>query len=244
MAISYVSQAVASSSPNTAMTVTLPTGSMASGDLILIAASVADTTDNALSAPTEGGYTNVIGSTLYANNTNDVNLDVFYTYWNGTDTTASFSAVGGTNASNVGVCMVFRGVATAAQGGPFTTTSQSATGTGTSDADPPSIATATDDAVVIVGATGHTGDATATYTNPTNYTTNAAMRAHNDTIDGLVGMGYRLSGYSNPENPGAFTAATIGTASANSWAAVTMALKVAPPVTFLPGWVQATHTIG
>lgn len=229
MAISFINSAVASSSPNTNAVITLP-GSMQVDDLIIIAAEVADTVNNALSAPTEGGYTNVIGSTLYSNDVNDCNLDVFYKYHNGTDTTATFNAVGGTNASNVLVCMVFRGVALAADGGPFTTTSQSATGINTSDAAPPQIATATGDAVVIVGATGHTGGATATYTNPTNYTTNAAVRAHNDTIDGLVGMGYRLSGYANPENPGVFTAATVGTATDNAWAAVTMALKEAPLV--------------
>lgn len=232
MAISYVGQAVASSSPTADAVITLP-GSMAANDLILIAASVADTANNALAAPTEGGYTNAVGSTLYSNDVNDVNLDVFYKYHNGTDTTATFTDVGGSNASNVAVCMVFRGVALAADGGPFSTTPTTATGIDTSNADPPSIATATDDCVVIVGATGHTGGATATYTNPTNYTTNAAVRAHNDTIDGLVGMGYRLSGYSNPEDPGVFTAATIGTAADNAWAAITMALKVAPPVT---GW--------
>jgi hypothetical protein len=210
------------------MTLTLPTGSMQTGDLILIAAAVGDNTNNALAAPTEGSYVNAVGSTLYANDTNDVNLDVFYRYWNGTDTTATFAAVGGTNASNVAVCMVFRGVATVAQGGPFSTTPTTDTGIDTSDANPPSIATTTGDCVVIVGATGHTGGAAATYTNPTNYTTNAAMRAHNDTYDALVGMGYRLSGYSNPEDPGVFTAATIGTAANNAWAAVTMALKEAP----------------
>lgn len=217
---------------------------MAANDFIIIAASVADTVNNALAAPTEGGYTDVIGSTIYADDVNDVNLNVFYKYHNGTDTTATFAAVGGTNASNVAVCMVFRGVATVAQGGPFSTTSQQASGISSSNADPAQIATAAGDAVVIVGATGHTGGATATYTNPTNYTTNAVMRAHNDTIDGLVGMGYRLSGYANPENPGVFTAATIGTAADNAWAAVTMALKEAPAVTFNPGWVQATHTVG
>lgn len=226
MAISYVGQAVASSSPTATTTITLP--AVATGDLILIAASVADTVNNALAAPTEGGYTDVIGSTVYADDVNDVNLNVFYKYHNGTDTTASFAAVGGTNASNVAVCMAFRGVASAAEGGPFSTTSQSASGINSSTADPPQIATASGDAVVIVGATGHTGAGTATFTNPTNYTTNAAVRAHNDTIDGLVGMGYRLSGYSNPENPGTFTPATIGTAADNAWAAITMALKEAP----------------
>jgi hypothetical protein len=88
--------------------------------------------------------------------------------------------------------------------------------------------------VVIIGATGHTGGATASYTNPANYTTNPAVRAHNDTFDGLVGMGYRLSGYSNPENPGVFTAATIGTAADNAWAAITLALERKPDPVVIP----------
>jgi hypothetical protein len=229
--IFLVGSAVNSSSPTADTIITLPAGTVLN-DLIICAASVADNTDNGLDAPTEGGYTDVLGaSDLYSDDVNDVNLDLFYKFHNGTDTTATFLDVGGTNASNVVVCMVFRGVATVAQGGPFTTTTTTATGISTSDADPPSIATVTGDAVVIVGATGHTGGAGATYTNPTNYTTNAAVRAHNDTFDGLVGMGYRLSGYSNPENPGVFTAATIGTAADNAWAAITMALKPIPSLT-------------
>jgi hypothetical protein len=231
--ISYVGQAVASSSPTADAIITLP-GGMAANDFIVIAASVADTANNALAAPTEGGYTNAVGSTLYADDVNDVNLDVFYKYHNGTDTTATFTDVGGSNASNTAVCMVFRNVAGTADGGPFSTTPTTATGISSSNADPPQIATAAGDAVVIIGATGHTGGATATYTNPTNYTTNPAVRAHNDTIDGLVGMGYRLSGYSNPENPGAFTAATIGTAADNAWAAITLALKRAPDIIVIP----------
>jgi len=233
MAISYFGQGVASSSPTADAQITLP-GSMVAGDLIVVAAAVADTTNNALGAPTEGGYTDAVGSTLYSDDVNDVNLNVFYKYHNGSDTTITFGDVGGSNASNVAVCMVFRGVASAAQGGPFSTAPTTASGNGTSNADPAQIATAAGDAVVIVGASGHTGGATATYTNPTNYTTNPAVRAHNDTIDGLVGMGYRLSGYSNPENPGAFTAATIGTAADNAWAAITMALKEAPPAISKP----------
>lgn len=227
MAISWIANAVHSSSPTAATTITLPTGSMAAGDLILIAALVADTVNNVLAAPTQGNYTDVVGATLYANDTNDVSLKGFYTYWNGSDTAASFGAVGGTNASNVAVCQIFRGVRQAADGGPFARTPTTATGIDTSNANPPSIATAAGEAIVIMGATGHTGGDTATYTNPANYTTNPSFRAHNDTIDGLVGMGYRLSGFSNPEDPGVFTAATIGTASENSWAAITMALAPA-----------------
>lgn len=228
MAIEYVGKAVTSSSPNTGMTLTLP-GSLAENDLIIIAAAVGDTTNNALAAPTEGGYTDVIGATIYSNDVNDVNLNVFYKYHNGTDTTATFVAVGGTNASNVAECMVFRGVCLLGEGGPFSTAAVQASGINSSNAAPGSIATRNGDCVVIIGATGHTGGATATYTNPANYTTNAAVRAHNDTIDVLVGMGYRLSGYSNPEAPGVFTAATIGTAADNAWAAITLALKAAGP---------------
>jgi hypothetical protein len=57
--------------------------------------------------------------------------------------------------------------------------------------------------------------------------------SHNDTVDVLVGMGYNEAP-ADPENPAAFSAANIGTASANSWCAVTMSLLPAPPVTDAP----------
>lgn len=224
IAIEYVGSASGSSSPTANTVVTLP-GGMVANDLILVAGCVADTVDNALAAPSTGGYTEVL-TKQYQNDVNDIDLTVFYKFHNGTDTNITFTNVGGTNASNAAVCMVFRNVKLVADGGPFATTSQSTGGISTSNADPSSIATATGDAVVIVGATGHTGTATATYTFPANYTTNAVQKAHNDTIDALIGMGYRLSGYANPENPGAFTAATIGVDADNAWAAFTMALAV------------------
>lgn len=227
--IAYVGQGVGSSSPTTNTVITLPTGSMQVNDFIVIAAAVGDTADNGLAAPTEGGYTDVLEvSDLYSNDVNDVNLDLYYRYWDGVQTTATFANAGGSNASNVATCYVFRNVALVAEGGPFRAAPVTATGINSSNADPPSIATGTGDAVVIIGATGHTGGATATYTNPANYTTNPAVRAHNDTIDCLMGMGYRLSGYANPENPAVFTAATIGTAADNAWAAISLALKRRP----------------
>ena len=74
MAISFVASAVGSSSPNTGTTVTLP-GGMATDDLILVVAGVGDTADNGLAAPTEGGYTAVLGAgDLYANDVNAANL--------------------------------------------------------------------------------------------------------------------------------------------------------------------------
>lgn len=224
MAISFIASAVGSSSPNTGTTVTLP-GGMAADDLIIVVAGVGDTANNGMAAPTEGGYTRIGSATIYSNDVADCNLDAYYKFHNGSDTTVSFGAVGGTNASNAAVVMVFRGVKLVADGGPFDTTVNTASGVSTSNADPPSHNWSGASGVwTVIGAvTGHTGGSSATFTFPTGYTTNAAQRAHNDTTDVLVGVGYNTSP-ADPEDPGAFTAANIGTASDNAWAAITVSL--------------------
>src|SRR5688572_21359406 len=113
MAISFVGSAVGSSSPNTGISFTLPT--LLAGDLIIVAAAVGDTASNGLAAPTApSGFARVPGvvATLYGNDTNDVNLDLYYKVAVSGDSgaTITFAAVGGTNASNAAVVMVFRGV--------------------------------------------------------------------------------------------------------------------------------------
>lgn len=229
MAISFIGSAVGSASPNGTFNVTLPNGCQA-GDLILVAFAVGDSpgADNDLAV---NGFTEVADQAI-TTDTNDTEMFVGYRYFVGGDTqvpiSGNFTALGGTNASNAAVVMVFRGVASAAQGGPFSTASQVATGADSSNADPPQIATVASDCVVIAGASGCSGGTAPAFTAPTNYTTNAVSRGHDDTVDVVVGMAYRLSGFANPENPGAFTAANIGTAANNSWCATTMALKAAP----------------
>ena len=230
MAISFVGSSVNSSSPNTGTVVDITGGPHQSGDLLIVAAAVGDTANNGMLAPTDGSWSRVPGvaATLYSNDANDVNLDLYYKIASGSETTISFGARGGTNASNAAVVMAFRGVDNTT---PFDVNATTATGIDTSNADPPSIDHGNPSGVwvVIAGATGHTGGATAAFTFPTGYTTNAAQRAHNDTIDVLVGLGYRTNP-SDPENPGPFSAANIGTASGNAWAAVTMALRPAIPI--------------
>ncbi len=228
MAISFVNSAVGSSSPNTGISFALPT--LQANDLIIVAAAVGDTANNGLAAPTApSGFARVPGvaATIYSNDVADCNLDVYYKIAVSGDSgaTMTFGAVGGTNASNAAVAMVFRGVDTTT---PFDVNATSTSGINTSNADPPSIDHGNPSGVwtVIAGATGHTGTATATFTFPTGYTTNAAQRAHDDGTDILLGMGYNSSP-SDPEDPGAFTAANIGTAADNAWAAVTMALRPA-----------------
>ena len=181
MAISFINSAVASSSPNTATALVLPT--LSANDLIIILAAVGDTANNGIPTPT--GYSRVPGvsATLYSNDANDTNLDLYYKIAVAGDSgaTVTLTATGGTNASNVGIAMVFRGVDTTT---PFDVNATTATGINTSNADPPSVDHLNPAGVwtVIAASTGHTGGATATFTFPTNYTTNAAQRAHNDTI--------------------------------------------------------------
>lgn len=244
-AISFINSASNGSNPNAGTSVDVSGIGIQANDLILVCGAVGDTADNGLAAPTEGSYTRLPGTTatLYANDTADVNLDAYYKVAAGSETAVSFGAVGGTNASNAAVVMVFRGVDAVT---PFDTDANATTGIDTSNADPPSHdwSGAAGVWTVICGATGHTGGATASFTFPANYTTNAAQRPQDDNgTDVLVGMGYRTTP-ADPENPNAFSAANIGTASANGWAALTVSLKEAAAPTCTPGLNQMLMGFG
>ena len=122
-------------------------------------------------------------------------------------------------------------MASVAQGGPFSTAIQKATGTGSAHADPPQIATAAGDVVVIMGGAAH-ATAGVTFTAPVNYTTNAEPgTAGTDTISAGAGMAYRASGYANPEDPGAHCQCFHAAGDLN---AVTLALKEAPAAVPFP----------
>lgn len=223
MPITFVQSGSGSSSPNATTSVTI--SATAAMDLILTAFAVGDI-DLADQDMSLSGYTEVADLAALGD-TNDTQLWVGYKYSPGGETTVGpFTALGGNNASNAAVVMVFRGVAPAAQGGPFDTTANTATGENSSTPDPPSHNWSGESGVwtVAVGATGHTGGATGALAGPTNYTTNYVSRNHDDTTDVLVGMGYRENP-ADPEDPGTFTPSNIGTAANNSWCAVTMSLK-------------------
>lgn len=223
MAISFIGSASAGAANGGAVTVTLP-GGMQADDLIIVCFADGDTVDNsAAQAMTTSGYTNV--SRLYGNGaTNDMSLTVWYKY-HVADTTAVSAAIGGTNAANADVVMVFRGVALAADGGPFSTASTTATGTTGGLPNPASIATVAGDLVTI--AVGSASGTAGTYTFPTNYTVNAGQQTAADTVDAQAGMGFRTGAPGNPEDPGVFASTGTGL---EGWGAVTMALKEAPVV--------------
>lgn len=230
-AISFIGAAGGNAINAGSVTVTLP-GGMAVNDLIIVAYGVGDDdfTQPTL-AITTAGYTEVTSSTLSSDGGTggDGNLAVFYKYHNGSDTDVVTTAAGtGTDSSTAVSVMVFRGVALTGDSGPFSATATTATGTSGGDPNPPSITWAASGTWVVIAAA--LGSATVlTLTAPTNYTTNARNDTGNDTFDVSVGLAYRTNP-STTEDPGVFTDNGAGAA----WAAVTMALREAPPITCRP----------
>lgn len=234
-AISFVSSTCEASDDGVGTyTLTLPTTQ--EGDLVVVAVGTADN-DNVnedVGPNLVGvyGYTEV--ADVFADDTTaDTNFGVFWKFMGATpDTSYSLDSIGGNDASNTAVCMVFRGVDTAT---PMDVAPTSISGLSTMHPNPPSIDHNNPSGVwtVIAGASGHSlNNTTNSYTFPTGYTTNTIKRAHIDTTDATVGMGYRSSGVSDPEDPGVMTLS--GTDNAGyGWGAATIALRPAPPVTTL-----------
>jgi hypothetical protein len=231
MAISRIGGTTGNAINGGAITLTLP-GGMALNDLIIVAFGAGDDdfTQPTL-AMTTAGYTELTTSTLSADGgtAGDANLAVFYKFHNGTDTDAVCAASGtGTDSSTAACLQVFRGVARNGEPGgigPLEIAIEVASGTSGGDPNPPSVSGFTEatSAVVIAGMVGNA--AALTLTAPTNYTTNALNAVGNDTFDASVGLAYRLTGMSDPEDPGVFVDSGAGAA----WAAATMVLKEALP---------------
>ena len=218
------------------LTVTLDS-TPAAGDLILVYHCAGSTVDVAM--PSIAGYTDVGSSEQYANGTFDTNSKGWYRYSDGTETSVACGDTGGTTDGVSAAVMIFRGVAQAADGGPFSTAATLATGTTNGNADPAQIATVAGDVVVcmVAAAAGTIG----TWTAPSGYTTNAELGvAGVDNNDSRAAMAYRDSGLSNPENPGVWTMS--GTS--NSYTAVTLALKEAPAAAVvIPDLIMARYRV-
>ncbi len=231
-AISFVGSAESSSAPNADTTVDISVISLLEGDLVIVAGAIGD--DDSVNHDVLNNTTGYIEITdLFADDDDDTNLAVWYKFMGATPDTSVVveGTTGGTDSSLAVVVMVFRGVDT---GTPFDVTSTTATGINDFSPNPPSIDHLNPSGVwtVIAGASGHLLTGNGTYTFPTGYTTNAIDRGQDDTNDVTVGMGYRSSGVSDPEDPNVMTHSGT-TAITNSWAAVTMVLRpaVAPTVT-------------
>ena len=240
MAISFVGSAENSAIDGSDVTLTLP--AMQQDDLVIVAYAVGDNDNiNHNLSMVTAGYSEL--ADLFADDTRDCNLGVFYKFMGATpDTTAVVDGIGGTDAAVSAVCIVFRGVDLTT---PFDVTSTTATGINTMHPNPPSInhLNPTGLWTAIAGASA-TNLAAGTYTFPTNYTTNAvdissAVDSSNNNA-ASVGMGYRTSP-ADPEDPGVITRSGTDNV-AFAWCACTMALRPAAAggVTVTPGVAALT----
>lgn len=234
-AIGFRGSAMASSSPSTDTTVSFSgISGLAQNDLVIVAASMGDN-DNLTTLDminNSAGWTemNTVRDTA---DVHDVHLTLWYKFMGASpDADVVIEGTGpGTDGSLAVVVMAFSGVDTTT---PFDVASTSATGISSPHADPPSIDHNNPSGVwtVIAGAAGHILAGGCTFTFPAGYTTNAKSGSRDDTFDTTVGLGYRSSGGSDPEDPGAMTHSCTLSVD-NAWAAFTMALRpaTAPTVT-------------
>jgi hypothetical protein len=195
---------------------------IAVGDLAIIAWSVGATTDKAPATPS--GYTEA--ANLYSNNTVDANLVIWYKILDSADVATPQVLIpqSGNNADGRSYAVyVFRGVD---QTTPFDVATQTATGTGTTAGNPPSITPTTAGAWIVVAVGGAAGTG-AVYTNPGDLSsTTDHFQTFNgaDTNDATIGVGLKTNWVSGAFDPAAFGGGT----GSGSWAAVTMALRPAP----------------
>ena len=218
-----------SANGNNGANATLPLPSTLENDLVIVAYQNGDDDngDKNLVMVT-AGYTEV--ADIFSDDSVETNLGVFWKFRGPTpDSDAVADNISGNDSDTPAVCMVFRGVDTS---NPMDVTPTTAGGAnqGTFVPDPPSINHNNPAGVwtVIAGANAHTlPGGNHTFTFPTGYTTDAVQIEGDDSVDGSVGLGYRSSGVSDPEDPGTMTYS--GTDDQTfSWAAATIALRPAP----------------
>ena len=227
------------------MSLTALTGGIASapaqGDIVIVINMIANTTNGNPGVGT-AGYTEI--ADLYrGNDTYDTNLSTNYKVMSASpDTTASCNPSSGSSIASDCVAMVFRGVDNAT---PLDVTSTSAVGNNAEDVNCLAITPVTSGAVVVCtgGAAGASVDTTPTA--PTGYSGSTYVQ----TDPGSAGAA--VASYKNwtsgAEDPAAYVM-DLGTASANSWAAITLALRPtnSPPTLTVtqPDGTGDTVTVG
>lgn len=204
----------------TSLDLTALTGGIAStaiaGDLVIFVGGYADaSTDHNLAMAT-ADYNEV--ADLHAIDTTDCGLGVFWKLMGGTpDTTVQMSNTDGTT-DMTGIAYVLRGVN---QSSPIDTTTQTATGTSSVLADPPSITPVTAGALILaVGAGGHTAGEQ-TFTNAA--LSNLVNASRDGSNDSTIAIG-RIPWPGGAYNPAAFGFSTSDNV-AYSWCAATLAIR-------------------
>lgn len=224
MALSFVGGKVAifaGTTSETSISLTDLTGGSdaapAADDIVIIAYAVGAQADRSIGVAT-AGYTEE--QELYANgSTYDANLSVSWKKMGGTpDTSVNVSGTGSSFNAGAVAIQVWRGQDLTTS---FDVPETTATGTGTGRPNPASITPTTAGAVVIVAGAGAAGTGAAfTASELSNFFTSTSP----DGEDAMVGLG-SYAWTSGAFDPAAWTGGT--TNAADSWAAVTLALRPA-----------------
>lgn len=192
----------------------------AAGDLVIVAFSAAGTADLTLEIVESPGSTpyTLLGAELYANDTYDTNLRVAYRFMPAPPET-QFILGSGVNATHAYTAHVFRGVNAVT---PIDVTTTTNTGINSYLVDPPAITPVTNDAWIYVAGGGAAATA-GTYSS--SDLSNFAATSIASTNDSAVGAGYQawIGGAFDP----VVWTNSVGDNVANSWAAVTVALRPA-----------------
>lgn len=233
MALEYVGGQVAgraNPSAATAVNYALSGGLAATpsiGDFVIVTCVTGSAGGNPAMTVTAPGTWSNIGLLNQSAVTADTSLDVSYKFLASGETTSLTIPGTGNNAFGEAYAIeVWRGVDT---NNPLNVTPVSAGGTGTGRPDPASITPTAAGSVVIICGGGAVAGTGATYTAPTNFTTNFLTDFGADTTDAMVGMGYWTGWTSGAVNPGAYTGGTTG--ANDSWAAYTIVIQPVSAVT-------------
>lgn len=200
--------------------VTLP-GGTAENDIVIFAYSIGQNSDIAMSVST-AGYTQI--ADLYADDSNDSNLGVFWKRMGASpDTTVTGVGDGTASSAVAGVCQVWTGVDTVTALDATTTT---ATGINDAVPDSPSITTVTANAVVISIGCGSVVPGDTSVTAPSGYSNQVDIKS-DDTRSTTLGMASKLVASPGAEDPAAWTTWSVSGSSADSMCAATVALRPA-----------------
>lgn len=185
------------------------------GDLVIVGYDSGSNTDRVTTINTSG-YTSV--ADLYSNDSYDANLIAGYKRMSSTpDTSVQVSGTGSSNDGGAVVVHVWRNVDPTT---PMDVTPTTATGLNTGRPTPPAITPVTSGAVIVMIGGGGT-QTPATYTSSLD---NFLTQTRDSVYDAMIGIG------SAAWTSGTYTPAQWGggsNAAADSWAAVTMALRPA-----------------
>lgn len=197
------------------ITINMPVGTT-TDDVVYVITTAAATSDLDL-VEDSGTWTELTGTDLYANDTEDTNIAVFRKVQGGSpDASVTFSGGGAIN--RAGIAYAFSGVDTTT---PEDATPTVATGIDSAEVNPPSIITATANAWVLVLGANTEADAV---TEPTNYE-NLAQRDWPVSATRNVMGATRVIASPTTEDPGVFNG--IAGSTSDSWAAVTIAIRPA-----------------